>query len=329
MPRVLNLTKNEEKFVSNIKRALPDRLSEGTVKTYVSRLINLKRCLNVKNTTTSFLKTMREEIAECLSKDSLSSQKVSYVALVSTIENKKSKAFKDASKFYTEKYKNINIKIISKAKENKRTPKQKIHKDITFANLRNTVPPKALKDLNENTNLENYTNYIISLLYLRNEYILRLDYHNTELIFDLLQIDDEENQLLIQDDKATMFLNKFKNKTSFEREHGKIRFELNDRLKNEIDEFIQWKEDNDISNDHLFVKSNGKPYSAPGFSNLIKKLMKKYSKVMTLNDIRHKAETDLMKSQAYKDSSFKEKEVLHNKLIHGKEVAEIFYFKKD
>ena len=242
MGRVLKLNKNETKFIENVKRDLGNKLKPNTIKTYVSVLINLKRCLKLKHTTTSFLKTKHKEIEECLSKKSLSSQKVAYVALVTTVEKKKSKAFREASDFYTIKYKKINQQLMAKSKENKITAKQKVNQDITFTELRNTVPAQILKDLNDKTNLENYTNYIISLLYFRNEYILRLDYHNTTIIFDKLQLDDNENQLLVEDDKTTMYLNNFKNKKAFELRVGKVRFELNNKLKDEINDFIQWKE---------------------------------------------------------------------------------------
>ena len=50
---------------------------------------------------------------------------------------------------------------------------------------------------------------------------------------------------------------------------------------------------------------------------------------MTLNDIRMKRETELINSDEYKQlESYAEKELLHNKLIHSKFMADTTYFKK-
>ena len=261
---------------------------------------------------------------------SLSTKTTAFKAIVNIIKNKRG-VWVDITNEYKKRITEIFNDI-----ENQRLEQQKsvddLKKWLTWEELQD-IPDtivSAIDDLPVKT--RNYKNRVynlyqfwaLSLLYIKSDYLPRLDYHSIEIITAKTQLDIKKNQLLVNKRGMFVYLNKFKNVRTF----GGTSFKLNENVETGIRDFLEFRKENNIVEKTLFWNISKKiPYESKRFGELLTRMFKLYSKdnkPINLNVLR-KIKSSYIENM---DVSLRRKVDLHKKLFHSG-FEEMKYAKKD
>lgn len=316
--------KSTEKFIEYLTTHYTKKgVSLSSQKAYISILKNVRKTLKYKGSSIHFCKNV-DKVQECIKDKSLSYKISTYSALSKLIKNKALK------KQYTNLIKTLNDSKISVAKEGKYSDKErKAINGLTFEDLQNIIPliKQEMEDLEDEKDSKEYYNayqyYILSLLYLKCNFLPRLDYCSVKVIYSQEHIDNTINQLLIEDDNMTLIFRNYKNKKYL----GEKRYELCEDIKEQVSEWLVFKQN--IDGDCLFYNMNKKKcYDNKRFSELLKRMFLKYLNTpISCNHIRKLKEKAIQTSPEYIAMGEKEREEEHLKLFHSKKTAELHYRK--
>jgi hypothetical protein len=146
-------------------------------------------------------------------------------------------------------------------------------------------------------------------LYMHTHYPLRLDYYN-------IPINKKDTNYMTYDGKIlTFYLNQFKNVKSM----GPQIITYDDPI---IRDYLDT-----LKPDYLLYEKEGKTFnSRVAFGNHLSNLFKKYAGVkVTINDIRKITESNVIQGAGYNKLSNREKNKIHNKLLHQTHTANQSY----
>ncbi len=310
------------KFISFLTKGYnKENVSASTQKSYLSIMKNVRKGMKYSGTSLHFAKNI--EGVEELIKDKSKSYKISaYSAIVKLIKDKK------LSKKYRDKINDINKIKIEESKEGKYTDKErKTIGGLSWEDLNNIIPliREELKemDVKDKKYYMTYQYLILSLVYLKCKFLPRLDYCSIKVIYNKEELNEEDNQLLVEEDKMTIIFNKFKNKKSI----GSKQFEICDDIRQEVSDWLFYKDNED--KDNLFYNLNkSKPYNNKRFSELIKRMFLTFLNTpVSANHIRKLKEKHIQTQPSYLTLSLKEREELHLTNFHSKATAELHYQK--
>lgn len=193
-----------------------------------------------------------------------------------------------------------------------------------FYDLKKKRSQKYVKDIMD---------YIILMIHTYHP--LRLDYREMKFKKEGDQLSDNENFILIKNDSMELHMNNYKNSASYNETNIQILSpEICDCITNWIKVFFNVSGFSQKIPNYLIckVKPNlnlDDPYdNGTTFSNKISTLFEKYSgKHLTVTIIRKIHESELMQSPEYAQMTNREKEVLHQKLLHTQKTAMTSYNK--
>ena len=209
--------------------------------------------------------------------------------------------------------------------ENKRMEQQKSADDLKkwlsweeLQDIPNTIvgaiDALPLKTRNYNNRIFNlYQFWALSLLYLKSDYLPRLDYHSMVVITTRTQLDKNVNQLLVNKKGITVFLNKFKNVRTFK----PTSFKVNKDVETGLRDYLEFKKEQGIDSKFLFYNVSKKiPYTSKRFGELLTRMFKLYSrdkKAINLNVLR-KIKASFIEKM---DVSLRMRVDLHKKMFHS------------
>ncbi len=307
-------------------------LSSNTLKTYKSNLkhVIIAMDLSKRTKTLSFLKKT-DKVMEVLSVYSGHSLK-NYLITINSLVDDNKKFSKKLQLFYNDAMRNQNNIVFDEYAENKKNEKEEkemtskdeliatsngfksLLGDVLIKYEQNKVADTITQPLINKVFIA-YEKYLVSLLYLKEKYTLRLEHGEMKIGKN----NKKENSLDIS--SGTVFLNKFKNVKSF----GSFNFKLSDETISVIREFMNFRKENGLKTDYLLynIKTNNSFYSTKRFSEKFKNIMG-----MTLNSLRKVLETDLQNDPNYMKLSVKERSDAHKGFVHSMAIGQLVYFKK-
>jgi len=294
-------------FINQLENLLEDK-SEQTKKTYISRIVSIKKLIDYKPDDLKFIDESKKIIKFIDTDDDLklSTKKLNYIALsvISELLNLKSK------NTYHEKMMEFKNKNNTERKNNLITDEIKQHW-ATFDELR-----EMYFKMPEETDDDIQNKLIIALYVLQPP--LRNDYANIRLFNRMARL-DAGNHMIIKKNKIELIINEHKTKEQF----GSVSINYDVKTTPEIYRILnKWLDINDTK--YLLIRtSTRRALTENDLSHLIPQIFEKYiNKHITIQLLRQIYETELQSSKEYNEMSMNEKDEIHKKLLHGSAVAQ-------
>ena len=324
-----NNINNDLIFATNIYQILKKntKILQTTKKTYIRQCLKVRQRLKSEGTTTDVFKSVIAT-ARAVSSYKQNTRNAYITSIVSVLKSENRPAMQRVLKLYTtimleglgnaQKLRKRNIKS-TKQTENWVTwhSLTSVSSKIKIKMKQFTKGKQRVKD-RQLTYYNLYQDFILTHLYLNTEYMPRLDYHNTTIVYKSSDLDRNINQIFINNKEAIFYLNKFKNVKKF----GKkvVRFDKQTSLY--LIQWLKYKSEVTTNNTHLFFnKRVGKVYNQPRFSEYIIACFKKHvGKNLNLNTIRSIRSSEIEKMNI----SQLEKENLHLKLFHSNREGQLY-----
>lgn len=290
-----------KEYLKNLLRNNNKKLKDSSINVYTNKLLNLRTLMKIgEDDGWDFIKDFKK-VGETLSHLSDNTTRSIYVALGKFMEIFPD-LFEKEIEYYSKTENNLRRVIDERRKDNKKSQRE-IDNWIDWEDLQ--ILPELIKEEIENENgvkhFNIYQDYIISLLYIKCDYLLRRDWYKFSFTYNKSELNENWNQILIQPDYIEVYLNDFKNVRTF----GKVKFRFKELLEKEIRKWIEFKKTR-INNNHLLTSLN------------LRQLFLKYiEKDINLNILRKIRSTSIEEEiSKHPEWSYKQKEHLHHFLIH-------------
>jgi hypothetical protein len=300
-------------------------LKESSLNRYIVNLNNLKRLIKYEKDDLDFLKKS-DEIVKTIEKGypNFNTRKTYFATVFSVIKDNPD--FSDQTKkAYHNKMLELRETINESITENKMSAKQEKNW-MEYSELQK-VPDKIyenLKKLKEDTKdyFELYQKWFIAFM---NTHLppMRLDLPTIK-IFEEPSEFSKENYIVVKSKKEVeLYMNDFKNVKAF----GKTKMTYPDSISKEITKYLEFlKKHKYTCTDGeylLFSPNTNKAFTQNYYGRLLSQIFKDYTgKPITINDIRHIYETEIITSPDYAKKTLKEKEQIHKKLLHNFKTAQ-------
>ena len=258
-------------------------LSDNSKSTYkgsflkINKLIgNPKNFVKYKN-----IENIKKEVNDKVVSDG--SKKLVFISIGMILKD--IKGYKTISKKYTQLSYELTNKINEKLKDNNMT-EQQTDKVKSYSSLVQIV--KELRN-NKNKSEKYYNDYMLSFLYIIPSFTPRNEYMSINVVYDKKDVNDKDNYILVEDNKITCILQKYKTM----KKYGRIDYVYSERVEKEIRDYI------------TFLK---KPSILFNFNR--QSLHKKLDKLLgsSVRFIRISKNDYFVKKSDYTTKSFKEKE---------------------
>jgi hypothetical protein len=290
------LYKNIELLLFNKKKSY----SEHTKKTYYNRLLWIKNKLNISSNSVTTILNSSQVIKIIEDSDmGTSSKKGTYIMIYSLCKeinmgNRKRDEYKKKMEEYNDR-------------DNKIKGKDEILDNNKWCTWNELC---SIYNLIDESTYAGLQDKIIIGLYTRLEgYIFRLDFG--EVIITLTKPQNNDHNYIYCNQECILYLNQYKTQKMY----GNQIIKIND---NDLIRLIIMK----VNKGGKYLLTNYRNYNKPltdgNLGKRITMLCDNYlKKHITINTIRQIGETDNINSNAYKSSSIKDKEKMHNKLQHS------------